>query len=83
MAEAVSPAAKRLEESDSGGRLGASQLDRAEPVGQELEPPKLIVVVPAARVAQLASARPLTVRLSAELLAAECLALVPFETRRP
>ena len=49
---------------------------RTEPVGQELEPPKLIVLAPAAR---LASARPLAVRLSAELLAAECLALVPFE----
>jgi hypothetical protein len=54
---------------------------RAEPVGQELEPAKLIVFVPAARVARLASARPLTVRLSAELLEAECLALVPFESR--
>jgi hypothetical protein len=51
---------------------------RAESVGQELEPPKLIVFAPAARVARLASARPLAVRLSAELLAAELLALVPF-----
>ncbi len=51
---------------------------KAEPVGQEVEPPKLIVFAPAARVARLASARPLTVRLSAELLAAKCLALVPF-----
>jgi hypothetical protein len=52
---------------------------RAEPVGQELQPPKLIVFVPAARVERIASARPLAVRLSAELLAAECLVLVPFE----
>ncbi len=51
-----------------------------EPVGQELEPPKLIVFAPAARVARLASARPLGVRLSADLMQAECLALVPFET---
>lgn len=49
-----------------------------EPVGLDLEPPKLVLFVPAARVAQIASARPLVVRLSAELLAAECLALVPF-----
>jgi hypothetical protein len=49
-----------------------------EPVGRELEPPRLILVVPAERVARIASARPLAVRLSAELLAAECLALVPF-----
>ena len=50
----------------------------AEPVGLELEPPKLILFVPATRVARIPSARPLAVRLSAELLAAECLALVPF-----
>jgi hypothetical protein len=51
----------------------------AEPVGAELAPPKLIVRAPAARVARLASARRLELRLSAELLSAECLALVPFE----
>lgn len=49
-----------------------------DPIGQALEPPKVIVFAPAARVARLASARPLAVRLSADLLAAECLALVPF-----
>jgi hypothetical protein len=54
---------------------------RAEPVGQQLEPPRLIVFAPAARVARIASAGPLAVRLSGELLAAECLALVPFEPR--
>ena len=53
----------------------------AEPVGQELEPPRFIVFVAAARVARMATARPLPLRLSAELLTAECLALVPFETR--
>lgn len=52
---------------------------RAEPVGQELQPPKVILFAPAARVERIASARPLEVRLSAELLAAECLVLVPFE----
>ena len=51
-----------------------------EPVGQDLQPPKLIVFAPAARVARLASARPLAVRLSADLLLAESLVLVPFET---
>jgi hypothetical protein len=49
------------------------------PVGEELDPPKMIVSVPAARIAQIASARPIIVRLSAELLSAECLALTPFE----
>jgi hypothetical protein len=53
---------------------------RAEPVGQELEPPKFIVVASAARIAQIASARPVPVRLTGEILAAECLALTPFET---
>ena len=50
----------------------------AESVGLELEPPKLMLFVPAARVARIPSARPLAARLNAELLASECLALVPF-----
>jgi hypothetical protein len=53
---------------------------RAEPVGQALEPPKVIVFVPAARVARIASARPVPVRLGRELLEARHLALTPFET---
>src|SRR5512134_3978426 len=53
------------------------------PVGAELEPPKLVLVLPAARAARLCSARPLAVRLGAELLAAECLVLVPFELEGP
>jgi hypothetical protein len=53
----------------------------AEPVGQEIDPPKLILFVPADRVAQIESARRLPVRLVAELLATECLALTPFERR--
>lgn len=52
---------------------------RVEPVGRELEPPKLIVFAPAARMAGIASRRPLAVRLSADLLLADCLALVPFQ----
>ena len=51
-----------------------------EPVGGELEPPKRIVFVAAARIAHLEGARPIAVRLSADLLSAECLALTPFET---
>ncbi len=53
---------------------------RPDPVGQELEPPRIVLFVPAERVAEIASARPLAVRLSAELLSTECLALVPFPT---
>lgn len=52
---------------------------RPEPVGQELEPPKLIVFVPAGRITQIETARALPVRLGAELLGAECLALSRFE----
>jgi hypothetical protein len=53
---------------------------RPDPVGQELEPPRVVLFVPAERVAEIASARPLAVRLSADLLSAECLALVQFPT---
>ena len=47
-------------------------------VGAALEPPIVILLVPAGRIAHLASARPLAVQLSAALLSAECLALTPF-----
>jgi hypothetical protein len=50
----------------------------SDPVGGETEPTRVIVLVPAERVAEIASARPLAVRLSAELLSADSLALVPF-----
>jgi hypothetical protein len=56
---------------------------RPASVGAELEPPKLIVAATAERVSRLASARPLAVRLNAELLGAECLALVPFDPDAP
>jgi hypothetical protein len=51
---------------------------RPESVGRELEPPRIIVFVPHERVARIGSARPLVVRLTADVLSAECLALVPF-----
>lgn len=53
---------------------------QAEPVGGELEPPKLIVFVHAERLARIPSARPVPLRLGGELLAAGCLALTPFDT---
>jgi len=52
---------------------------RPEPVGQELDPPRLILFVPEERTARIPSARPVPVRLEAELLAAECLALTAFD----
>ncbi len=48
------------------------------PVGSELEPEKVLVSVSAERLAEIVDARPLAVRLSAELLAARFLALVRF-----
>lgn len=68
--------------SDEEARRLMAEGHRLEPVGRELDPPKLIIVVPAERIARIASARPLAVRLSAEVLAAECLALTPFEEER-
>lgn len=52
---------------------------RPDPVGQELAPARVILLVPRERVAGIAAARPLPVRLNAEMLSAECLALVPFD----
>jgi hypothetical protein len=51
---------------------------RPQAVGQELEPPKVILFVPAGRVAGIAGAREITVRLDADLLDAAALALVRF-----
>ena len=51
-----------------------------QPVGAELEPPKLIVMVPADRVRTTAGAEPVPIRMGAELLAAPCLVMVPFNT---
>ena len=53
---------------------------KPERIGLELEPPRLLLFVPDERIARIPSARHLAVRLSAELLSAECLALVPFPT---
>ena len=46
---------------------------------RELEPPKLMVTASSARIARIASAQPVPMRLGGELLAATCLALTPFE----
>jgi len=52
---------------------------RVEPVGREVDLPKLILVAPAERVATLASARAVPVSLGGDLLSARCLVLVPFD----
>lgn len=48
------------------------------PVGAELQPPRVILLAPADRIARVSGARRLEVRLSAELLSEQYLALVPF-----
>lgn len=54
-----------------------------EPIGLELQPPRLILFAPDERVSRMGEARAIPVRLSAELLAAEGLALVRFECAGP
>jgi hypothetical protein len=50
----------------------------ADDRGCGLEPPRMIVWIPAERAGRLTDARPIALRLDSELLAARCLALVPF-----
>lgn len=52
------------------------------PVGEEIEPAKTILIVPATRIASLESARPVPLRLGGALMAATCLVLTPFVHRR-
>jgi len=68
--------------SDADARTLIADGCRPETVGGELDPPKVIIFAPEGRIARLASARPVAVRLSAHVLAARCLALTPFEAPR-
>jgi len=52
---------------------------RFEPISRALEPQKSILFVPAERVARIASARAIAVRLNRELLEAQYLVLTPFD----
>jgi hypothetical protein len=52
---------------------------RAEPVGEALEPRKLIVFASAERVARIGSAHAVPVRLGRDVLEARHLVLTPFE----
>jgi hypothetical protein len=65
-----------IDESDADA-LEAEGCARVE-AARSLEPPKRWLFVPEDRVAGLPSAREVPVRLSAEVLAAPALALVPF-----
>jgi hypothetical protein len=63
---------------DEGRRLAAEGY-AAEAVGLELAQPKLLLFAPAGRIGRISSACALELRLSADLLAAECVALVRFD----
>lgn len=52
---------------------------RPEPVGEQMEPPKMILCVPMKRIGAITGKRQIPVRLGADLLAARCLALVRFD----
>jgi hypothetical protein len=56
---------------------------RVEPVGRELQPPKVILRASASRVEQIVSARQVPVRLGGPLLAAPCLVMTPFDRVEP
>ncbi|MFB3854718.1 MAG: hypothetical protein ACE148_12935 [Vicinamibacterales bacterium] len=62
---------------EEAGRLIAEGY-RIEPAGEAFEPRKLILVVPADRMASVSGARPVPLRLGADLLQTRHLALVPF-----
>ena len=71
-----SATAWHIEEGDALQLLGEGI--RPAPAGLEVEPPIQIFVVAEERLRALASRRPLTVRLSAELLTTRYLVLVPW-----
>jgi len=48
------------------------------PIGLELEPPRIILVLPRDRVLAIPGAQEIAVRMSVELLSARCLVLLPF-----
>jgi len=52
---------------------------RVEPVGESLEPRKVIVFAAAERVARIGSARAVPVRLGRDVLEAQHLVLTPFD----
>ena len=55
----------------------------AQPVGHEIEPPLKMFILPAARVAVIRGRRRIAVGLTAALLGAGCVALVPFAPAMP
>ena len=78
-----------LADADSAFSISCSEVERLEeegyrrePVGAEIEPQKVILFVPAARLEQIPEKRPLRVALDAEFFAAPCVALIRFRRER-
>ena len=69
--------------SEADARALVAEGHAVQPVGAELDPPKLIVTVPADRVRTMAGAAPVPIRMGGDLLAAPCLVLVPFGPAPP
>ena len=63
---------------DEARRLTEEGLE-PEPVGRELEPPKMMIFVSEERLALIAERSAIPVRLGPELFAARCLALIRFD----
>ena len=80
LGRALADASAAYAVSEADARALVAEGHAVQPVGAELEPPKLIVTVPADRVRTMAGATPVPIRMGGALLAAPCLALVPFET---
>jgi hypothetical protein len=76
---------RALADASAAFEIPAEEADRliaegyeVDPAGEAFEPPKVILLVPADRIARLPGARAVPLRLGAELLQARHLALTPF-----
>ena len=76
----LAEAAEAYVVSSDAARQLLAEGHRPESTGTEFHPPKVIVFVTPERIARIADARPVPVRLGGELLLADHLVLVPFAT---
>ena len=75
----LADASSAYELTEQAAHLLLAEGHRPEPVGEQMEPPKIILFVPAERIDPMADKRPIPVRLAADFLAARYVALVRFE----
>jgi hypothetical protein len=74
----LADASTAYELTEQAARLLLAEGHQAEPVGEQIEPPKTILFVPSERIDTVADKRRIPVRLSADFFAARYVALVPF-----